>query len=143
MKKEVLELVRSTLPAQDPGRSPQAPTPVPEHTRETVEAVSRLVHAPPELPPGAPTVPARKVRGIRGEQEWGLMHDVVSCDPCIPREAWVPRCGWSFGSAEHVLYWDVLPTTCARCLRFAETGGGALSRRARKRLPERSVEEGV
>ena len=126
--------MRASLSAPEKASArPPAQLPAPEHSRETVEAVERLVRPSPELPPGAPYVPLRKVRGIRGEQETGHVHEVVACDPCLPREAWVTRCGWSFGAAEHVLFWDVLPTTCSRCLRFSERGGGALSRRARKR----------
>ena len=137
LKREVLALVKSSLTPPHAASDQGAP-PVPSHARETVEAVESLLAPAPELPPGAPTVPARKVRGIRGEQEEGCMHEVVACDPCLPREAWVTRCGWNFGGAKHVLYWDVLPTTCARCLRFSQTGGGALSRRAKKRPLEPS-----
>ena len=137
LKREVLALVRSAAPHSTAPALGAGPPPVREHPRETVEALGHLVAPRAALPPGAPAPSELRVRGIRGLQEFGAMHEVVACDPCLPTEAWVTRCGWGFGDVRHVLYQGTAaPITCLRCIRYAEAGGGALSRQAQKRPRE-------
>ena len=83
--------------------------------------------------PGAPVAtPGRVVTGTRGLREVGFLHDVVACDPCLPKETWVTRCGWRFGQAEHVLY-EHSVSTCPKCAVCRRTGRGALFWEARKK----------
>ena len=83
--------------------------------------------------PGAPVAtPGRVVTGTRGLREVGFLHDVVSWDPCLPRETWVTRCGWRFGQADHVIY-DHASSTCPKCAVCRRTGRGALDWEERKK----------
>ena len=83
--------------------------------------------------PGAPVAnTTRVVTGIRGLRESGFLHDVVACDPCLPKETWVTRCGWRFGGAAHVVY-EQGASTCPKCAICRRTGRGALFWEAKKR----------
>ena len=80
-------------------------------------------------PPGAPKLPPpRQVRGLKGDREVGVIHEVVIADPALPREAWVARCPWRFGLAPHVLLTG-REVTCARCIsrRTVEERGQAFA----------------
>ena len=66
--------------------------------------------------PGAPgCATQQKVRPLKGDQEMGWMHDVLLCDPALPKEAWITRCGWRFGGSQFRLH-PTAETTCSRCI---------------------------
>ena len=97
LRSEMVSLVKKTLEEERETTSEAAPR-LPDVMAEALE--SRLA----DETPGAPRhPPARVVTGVRGLLETGFRHDVVACDPCLPREMWVTRCGWRFGSAAHII----------------------------------------
>ena len=86
--------------------------------------------------PGAPLPPpGRVVTGTRGLKEIGFRHDVVACDPCLPRETWVTRCGWRFGLSAHIIYEQGVPD-CPKCAVSRRTGRGALFWQDKRRKTE-------
>ena len=73
---------------------------------------------------GGPVLPNKRVRPAKGGKETGDRHEVIACDPCLPREVWVTRCGWRFAGSPHATTGQG-EVTCDKCRRFAATGGGA------------------
>ena len=92
--------------------------------RAAARAIAGCFSSPEIVASGGPLLPVRKVRPTKGGRESGDRHEVVACDPCLPRETWTTRCGWRFAGAPHVISEDG-EVTCVRCTRLALTGGGA------------------
>ena len=116
-RKEMVALVTSTLEA-----SRSAP---PDHS-EPDPVAEAIEEGMASETPGAPVAtPSRVVTGTRGLSETGFRHDVVACDPCLPRETWVTRCGWRFGQSAHIIY-ENAQADCPKCAICRRTGRGAL-----------------
>ena len=79
---------------------------------------------------GGPVLPVRTVRPHQGVRATGKVHEVIACDPCLPREGWVTRCGWNFGLSSHLVGGPEVGVTCTDCIKFAASG---TVRRGRKR----------
>ena len=126
LRKELVALVQRTLDERG-GGPPASAEQVGEDVVEALED-SMVSEAPgAALPPQA-----RVVTGTRSLREIGFLHDVALCDPCLPKETWVTRCGWRFGRAEHVVYEQGTPT-CPKCAICRRTGRGALYWKDKKR----------
>ena len=107
LKKEVAKLVKEALDARRAGALDEG------HVPPRVVEVAELLHGAGEVHE------ARRVQGRRGEEGTGKIHCVLICDPCLPQEAWLTRCGWQFGQSDHRLFHEVGPVTCKRCMRSA------------------------
>ena len=85
-----------------------------DNQRAAEPALQMLDEAP--AGPGVPVLGhSRQVQRTKAGSPVGLIQDVVIADPSIPRAAWLTRCTWKFGLAEHRLTEDGA-TTCAKCL---------------------------
>ena len=121
LRKTLKELIAEAL-AKQSAASPLQAAPV-----ETDPVAAAFISAL-ELP-GVPDLPAvRKVVRRQGEREVGPMHDTLVCDPSIEPAAWVTRCTWRFGHAEHTVY-DQAETTCLRCLQHRLKAAGRVGAR--------------
>ena len=109
LERKVLSLVREALPKQD---------------ESTAAAIEGSFVSPEITASGGPILPPRRVRPVKGVREIGDRHEVVACDPILPKEVWTTRCGWRFAGSPHVISGEG-EITCGRCLLLARTGGGA------------------
>jgi len=126
LKREVLRLARAALPKTHTGD---------DGTEEGRAAASALVSGfqpPASTNLGGPVLPVRTVRPHQGVRAVGKVHEVIACDPCLPRETWVTRCGWNFGSSSHLVGGSEEGVTCTDCIKFAAIGS---VRKGRKRGP--------
>ena len=103
LKREVLRLMREALPQQ----------------AETAAAAIEGSFVSPDITAsGGPILPPRRVRPVKGVREIGDRHEVVACDPILPKEVWTTRCGWRFAGSPHVIsgeggnYLRTVPAAC-------------------------------
>ena len=113
LKREVLRLVRDAL-----GQRAES------DCQRAVSTIAGSLVSPEIAASGGPVMPSRRVRPTKGGKETGDRHEVVACDPCLPREVWVTRCGWRFAGSSHAISQEG-EVTCGKCLHFARIGGGA------------------
>ena len=66
--------------------------------------------------PGGPNFSCPlKVRSSLGPSASAPVHDILLCDPAVPRAAWVTRCAWRFGDRPHEIIREA-ETTCGNCI---------------------------
>ena len=117
LKQEVLRLVRAALPpSKKDGDGVDG--------RAAGSAIADGFALPVVAASGGPVLPFRAVRPVKDGKESGDRHEVIACDPCLPREVWVTRCGWRFAGSPHAISGEG-QVTCERCRKFALSGGGA------------------
>ena len=131
LKREVRTLAKKALAEERRAGSPAGGEQATTHGARIAAVTAGSLTASEAASPGAPVLPARQVRGYRGQQETGEFHDVLVCDPCLPREGWVTRCGWRFAGSNHILF-EAAQTTCSTCLRYRAAGVEAAARRKHK-----------
>ena len=124
LRREVLSLVRAALPKTQKGDEGTT------EGRAAASVLERGLHAPSAITLGGPVVSPKTVRPYQGAQGVGKVHEVIVCDPCLPREAWITRCGWNFGCSSHLVGGDDA-VTCSDCTKFAERGIARPAKRKR------------